>query len=171
MISLNWGVRWVRMVLAVIIGAVLYASFFTHFRSDEKRASWWRPSHDSKNTIVEEPKPESEPEASEPLANQSANAPSSSPEVDWSQFAYTQYATDSDYLCNSVMLFEILHRLGSRPDRVLMYPSRMMQDPSTQKPKNDNQRLLRKAADAYNVKLVPIKVQHRSGHDGESRPN
>ena len=32
--------------------------------------------------------------------------------VDWSQFAYTQYVTNLDYLCNSVMLFERLHQLN-----------------------------------------------------------
>ncbi|KAK0738622.1 nucleotide-diphospho-sugar transferase [Schizothecium vesticola] len=44
--------------------------------------------------------------------------------TDWSRFAYVQYVTNSAYLCNSVMLFETLHRLGtSRADRVMMYPA------------------------------------------------
>ncbi|KAH7183166.1 nucleotide-diphospho-sugar transferase [Fusarium flagelliforme] len=82
----------------------------------------------------------------------------SSTRVDWSQFAYTQYVTNSEYLCNSVMFFEALNRLGSRADRVLMYPAGMW---------NDNlrlsidTRLLIKARDEYNVKLVPIKIQRK----------
>lgn len=43
--------------------------------------------------------------------------------LDWSRFAYVQYATNLQYLCNSVILFESLHRLGSKPDRLLLYPS------------------------------------------------
>src|SRR2546423_1182183 len=44
-------------------------------------------------------------------------------EVEWSNFAYVQYVTHKKYLCNSVLIFEALHRLRSRPDRVLLYPS------------------------------------------------
>ena len=43
--------------------------------------------------------------------------------VDWSRFACSQYITKGNYLCNSV--FELLHRLGNRADRVIMYPSHM----------------------------------------------
>lgn len=90
--------------------------------------------------------------------------PSPGQEVDWSRFAYTQYVTNSEYLCNSVMIFESLHRLGSRADRVMMYPSRMLEkgeDATT------DARLLVKARDEYKVKLVPITVQHRQGADSK----
>ena len=43
--------------------------------------------------------------------------------LDWSRFAYVQYVTNLPYLCNSVMLFESLYRLGSKPHRLLLYPS------------------------------------------------
>jgi alpha-N-acetylglucosamine transferase len=43
--------------------------------------------------------------------------------TDWTQYAYIQYVTNSDYLCNSVMLFETLHRLGSKADRLMLVPS------------------------------------------------
>ncbi|MCJ1265656.1 N-acetylglucosaminyltransferase [Lobaria immixta] len=84
--------------------------------------------------------------------------------VDWSRFAYVQYATDDAYLCNSVMVFEILHRLGSKADRLLMYPSdfQIEEDPNTE---SFNGRLLKKARDKYNVKLKPIQVQSRPGRD------
>ncbi|KAJ5452898.1 nucleotide-diphospho-sugar transferase [Penicillium cf. griseofulvum] len=83
-------------------------------------------------------------------------------EVDWTRFAYTQYVTNTDYLCNSVMLFEALHRLGSKPDRLMMYPDFFSVAD------DDNSReaeLLRIARDKYKVKLKPIQVQSRNGGD------
>lgn len=86
--------------------------------------------------------------------------------VDWSRFAYVQYATNDDYLCNSVMLFEILHRLDSKADRLLMYPSdfQIEEDPNTE---SYNGGLLKVARDKYNVKLKAIQVQRRDGGDGK----
>ncbi|KAL3460076.1 nucleotide-diphospho-sugar transferase [Aspergillus heterothallicus] len=72
--------------------------------------------------------------------------------IDWSRFAYAQYATNIDYLCNSVMVFETLHRLQSKAHRLLMYPSSYSVNES---------HLLRKARNEYNVNLVPIEVQRR----------
>lgn len=86
----------------------------------------------------------------------------SAPQTDWSRFAYTQYATNRAYLCNSVMLFETLHRLGSRADRLLMYPSDFSTDDNSRVAK-----LLRKARDEYRVKLVPVELQHRKGVDSK----
>lgn len=82
----------------------------------------------------------------------------STAEVDWSRFAYVQYFTNTAYLCNSVMLFEILSRLRSKADRLLMYPSEFYVDSDSTSAES---RLLRKARDEYNVKLVPIAVQSR----------
>lgn len=83
-------------------------------------------------------------------------------EDDWSQFAYAQYVTDGEYLCNSVMIFEALNRLGSKPDRILVYPSYMLHDPSA--PYDDDlkgeARLLMQARDEYGVKLLPIDVAY-----------
>lgn len=84
--------------------------------------------------------------------------------VDWSTFAYTQYVTNSEYLCNSVMLFEVLHRLGSKADRVIMYPSGMV-DPTATHADDDDARLLLQARDEYGVHLVPISIRHRDGAD------
>jgi hypothetical protein len=82
--------------------------------------------------------------------------------VDWSQFAYTQYVTNSQYLCNSVMFLERLQHVGSRADRVIMYPSYMLDQNAASNP---DARLLTKARDEYGAKLVPIKVQSRPGGD------
>lgn len=60
---------------------------------------------------------------------------------------------------DSVMLFEILHRLGSKADRLLMYPSEFrVRSGDNETPES---RLLRKARNEYNVKLKPIEVQRR----------
>ncbi|KAH8820626.1 glucose N-acetyltransferase [Xylogone sp. PMI_703] len=82
--------------------------------------------------------------------------------INWSRFAYTQYVTNTEYLCNSVMLFEILHRLGSKADRLMMYPSSMHPDPASP---NQESQLLLKAQNDYGVKLMPIEVQHRAVGD------
>lgn len=80
-------------------------------------------------------------------------------ETDWSRFAYALYATDTQYLCNTVMLFETLHRLGSKADRILMYSEDIRLDEISQ---NTNIELLLRAKNEYGVKLVPIKLQHNN---------
>jgi alpha-N-acetylglucosamine transferase len=113
-------------------------------------------------------KPESEPDHDHghnhetEHGDSNGNNSSSNGNVDWSRFAYTQYVTNSEYLCNSVMFFESLHRLNSQADRVAMFPSRMM---PTEDADSDDARLLRKARDSYNVTLVPITVQHKNNAD------
>jgi hypothetical protein len=87
---------------------------------------------------------------------------SSSASLNWSRYAYTQYVTNTPYLCNSVMLFETLHRLGSKADRLMMYPAAMHPDPASSSVES---RLLLKAQNEYGVKLMPIEVQHRPGRD------
>ncbi|KAL2073783.1 hypothetical protein VTL71DRAFT_11109 [Oculimacula yallundae] len=83
-------------------------------------------------------------------------------DIDWSRFAYTQYVTNTEYLCNSVMLFEILYRLGSKADRLMMYPASMHPDPAS--PSTESQLLL-KAEREFKVKLMPIEIQHRPQGD------
>ncbi|KAI1651563.1 glycosyltransferase family 8 protein [Daldinia loculata] len=85
-------------------------------------------------------------------------------QVNWSQFAYTQYVTNAAYLCNSVMIFETLSRLGSKADRVMMYPENMM-DAGETNPTSEEARLLAKARDEYKVKLVPVEIKRRAGGD------
>lgn len=76
----------------------------------------------------------------------------------WSQVAYAQYATNTDYLCNSIMIFEALQRLHSQPDRILLYPSSFRTDDNTVESK-----LLNKAKSEYGVKIVPIEVLKKEG--------
>ncbi|KAL8665670.1 MAG: hypothetical protein Q9168_007646 [Polycauliona sp. 1 TL-2023] len=74
--------------------------------------------------------------------------------VNWSHYAYFQYATSSAYLCNSVMLFEALHRLGSKADRILLYPKSW--DTQIESRSDRDSQLLVKARDWYKVRLVPV---------------
>lgn len=88
--------------------------------------------------------------------------------VDWSRYAYSQYATSSAYLCNAVMVFEALHRLGSRAERILFYPEEW--DTEVESSTDRNSQLLVLARDHYNVQLVPIKVPTFKQGPGPSRP-
>ncbi|KAF2145326.1 glycosyltransferase family 8 protein [Aplosporella prunicola CBS 121167] len=77
--------------------------------------------------------------------------------VDWSRFAYSQYATNSAYLCNSVMVFDALKRLGSRADRILFYPAEW--DTIIHDKVDRDSQLLVKARDWLDVKLIPVNMQ------------
>lgn len=88
--------------------------------------------------------------------------------VDWSRYAYFQYATSTAYLCNAVMVFESLHRLGSKASRVLVYPEEW--DTKIENPSDRDSQLLVKARDWYNVKIISadIPVTHDRGRkDGD----
>ena len=91
--------------------------------------------------------------ASDPVAEESLPS-----DVDWSKFAYCQYVTDEEYLCNSLMIFESLFRAGAKADLLMLYP-----DLWTIGERSNTGNLLAKAQDEYGVHLVPIKVQHLEG--------
>jgi alpha-N-acetylglucosamine transferase len=74
-------------------------------------------------------------------------------DVDWTKFAYSQYATNTDYLCNSLMIFEALRRLGSKSDGLLLHTSNLFSSSAVH--------LLEKARTEYNVKLVLVEKQHK----------
>ncbi|KAL8992102.1 MAG: hypothetical protein Q9188_007657 [Gyalolechia gomerana] len=76
--------------------------------------------------------------------------------IDWSRYAYFQYATSTAYLCNAIMLFEALDRLGSKADRVLLYPDQW--DTRIESLTDRDSQLLVKARDWYKVKLVPVDI-------------
>ncbi|KAF2157380.1 glycosyltransferase family 8 protein [Myriangium duriaei CBS 260.36] len=73
--------------------------------------------------------------------------------VDWSQYAYSLYATDNHYLCNAVMIMESLHRLGSKAERLILYNEQWILSPNTYEGK-----LLVRAMDKYGATLKPVKV-------------
>jgi alpha-N-acetylglucosamine transferase len=76
-------------------------------------------------------------------------------EVDWSHFAYTQYATTPDALCSSLMLFSALHQHSSRADRLLLYTPDLLSSPTAT-------HLLSVAQNIYEVKPVLVEKQHKN---------
>lgn len=91
--------------------------------------------------------------------------------VDWRNFAYIQYVTNGNYLCNSLMMLEALYRLGAKADRLLMYPSSWdvpsAYTGSSMDLRNlpETAQFLIRARDQYKAKLVPIEVQTSSRGD------
>ncbi|KAL9594823.1 MAG: hypothetical protein Q9219_006814 [cf. Caloplaca sp. 3 TL-2023] len=107
-----------------------------------------------------------------PISRIPSRAPEHAPSlryknVDWSRYAYFQYATSTAYLCNSVMVFEALDRLGSKADRILVYPAEW--DTQIDSLTDRESQLLVKARDWYNAKLIPvdIPVTHDKGQEDE----
>ena len=96
-----------------------------------------------------------------PNITESAHNQPQNNSTDWSRFAYVQYATYAMYLCNSVMLFETLDRLGSKADRLLMYSSAFDSSDGFPNGHSKESQLLMKARDQYKVKLQPINVQRK----------
>lgn len=88
--------------------------------------------------------------------------------IDWRKFAYVQYATVPDYLCNSVLIFASLNETDSKADRVLLYPENW--SANVNESNSVQTRLLTIARDEYRVILKPIKVQRKNSADCTSLP-
>ena len=89
--------------------------------------------------------------------------------VNWSNFAYSLYATDSTTLCHALLLFDALAKFGSKADRVLFYPKYW--DTTVESSQDRDSQLLLLARDKYNVKLQPIDllaVEGRTGGTGHT---
>lgn len=76
--------------------------------------------------------------------------------INWSNYAYSLYATDSTTLCHTLLLFDALARFGSKADRVLFYPEYW--DTRVEDSKDRDSQLLVLARDKYKVKLQPVKL-------------
>lgn len=81
----------------------------------------------------------------------------------WSRFAYSQYTTDTQSLCNSLMVFESLDRLGSQAARVLLYPRAWGEQPNT----HINWQMLHKAENKFGVTIIPIDLLEALGEGGK----
>lgn len=88
--------------------------------------------------------------------------PVTSDNVNWSNYAYSLYATDSATLCHAVLVFDALARLGSKADRVLFYPEYW--DTVVSDSKDRDSQLLVMARDTYKVKLQPISLLTVEGY-------
>ncbi|KAF1938043.1 glucose N-acetyltransferase 1 [Clathrospora elynae] len=82
-------------------------------------------------------------------------------QINWPDYAYSLYATDSAALCHAVLLLDALARFGSRADRVLFYPDHW--DTSIESAKDRDSQLLNLARDTYNAKLHPVKPLQVAG--------
>lgn len=119
---------------------------------------------DEKNTVTLPPPPI--PSATDTASQIQAEKFLDNVEVDWSRFAYIQYVTNADYLCNTVMLYETLHRLDSRAKRAIMYPADMLPNPQVKSADYWEGDILIKARDQYGAELFPVEVQHRDTAQG-----
>lgn len=170
----SWPVG--RRVTVVLTGALCFLCLYTLIPRSAKGATWRDhrlassfccQSSDQDPTAPDQTSAQS-PSPTQPSPPPAYASPNTDP-VDWSRFAYTQYVTNTDYLCNSVMLFERLHALGAKADFLIMHPSRM-QDKS-EDGSDDNStdsRLLKKASEEFGVKLKPVEMLHGGGRDCES---
>lgn len=91
----------------------------------------------------------------------------SSNKIDWSRFAYVQYVTATEHVCNSVMVCESLHRLGSKADRVILYPHEWgpVGGPAWKALDSKATTILIKARDEYHVKLRPVDLIREKGRE------
>ncbi|KAK3074500.1 hypothetical protein LTR53_002982 [Teratosphaeriaceae sp. CCFEE 6253] len=97
--------------------------------------------------------------------------PSSLTRTDWSRFAYVQYATDDHNLCNALMVFEALHRHGSKAERVLLHNPQWTT--VEQGGPDRNAQLLSMAVKKYGVTLKAVRLldergETTSGVDGNA---
>lgn len=76
--------------------------------------------------------------------------------VDWTRFAYTLYATDTQSLCNTVLIFDALQRHGSKAERVLQLP--LQWHTIVQNEQGRDSQLLLKLQKHYKVTLLPVKL-------------
>jgi len=78
--------------------------------------------------------------------------------VNWKQYAYMQYVTSPEYLCNSLMFYESLSRTNSKADRVILYPRHYKNDSESREAM-----LLLSAEKTWGVITIPVDIQHKKG--------
>ncbi|KAF2857955.1 glycosyltransferase family 8 protein [Piedraia hortae CBS 480.64] len=81
--------------------------------------------------------------------------------VERSKHAYVLYATDETNLCNAYMVFEALHRTGSRADRVLLHNPQWAT--RAQGGSDRWSELLTRAQKRFGVKLRPVRMLDERG--------
>lgn len=94
------------------------------------------------------------------------------PSIDWSKLYYVQYVTSPEYLCNALMVWSEIEEIGSRAQRLMLYPSHW--DPNEIDDFDPAQgltpiaRLLQQASEQYFVKLHPVSVLHQNNTSQET---
>lgn len=82
--------------------------------------------------------------------------------VDWSSYAYVSYATSPDHVCNSLMLAESLHRLGAKPDTLILYATDLAPG-SLLESNTSSAHLLQRASKLYNAHAEPVPLLSSKG--------
>ncbi|TAQ87590.1 hypothetical protein B7494_g4104 [Chlorociboria aeruginascens] len=92
--------------------------------------------------------------------------------IDWSKLYYVQYVTSPEYLCNALMIWSEIEEIGSRAQRLMLYPSNWsvnaIDEYSESLELTPIARLLRAAQEEYYVKLQPISVLSKVNSDEET---
>ncbi|KAF7922346.1 uncharacterized protein EAE97_011088 [Botrytis byssoidea] len=91
--------------------------------------------------------------------------------IEWNKYAYITYATSQDHLCNALMLFESLKTLGSKAERVLIYPQ-LWRDEWIEDVNGKGldiiTEMLIQARDEYKVELKNVEIlKHKHGSQDE----
>jgi hypothetical protein len=108
--ELNLPPRLLRVVAGCFVITVLLISTYVYLARDYTSTPLSLPSPWTDNaTLIEEPEP---------------FVPGWTTEQLEPKFAYAQYATTMDYLCNAVINFGLLGRYGAKYDLVLIYPKK-----------------------------------------------
>ncbi|CAG8954075.1 hypothetical protein HYFRA_00009176 [Hymenoscyphus fraxineus] len=86
--------------------------------------------------------------------------------LQWERMAYVTYVTKAEVLCNAVMIFEALKRVGSRARRVMIIPDSeefRTEGYGSRSALKDEvvKRLLKVAVEKYGVTLVRVRVVRR----------
>jgi hypothetical protein len=84
--------------------------------------------------------------------------------VDWSEFAYISFATSPDDVCDSLMLAESLHRLGAKPETVILYAADLGQGDSLLS--SPSVPLLQEAVELYGARVEAVEVLSSSTKEG-----
>ncbi len=112
-LQIRQGLTWLAMSkrgrIVLLLPAVLFFSFFA--------VTVYKPDIALRIPSLTSAEPSSQQQLICPTTDAASASVVPPGDVNWSRFAYVQYVTNSAYLCNSVMLFETLHRLGSKADR------------------------------------------------------
>lgn len=87
--------------------------------------------------------------------------PESLTRTNWSKYAYVTYATDEHNLCNALMVFESLHRLGSKADRVMLHNPQWAS--TSQGAKDRPAQMLHILENKYDVVLKPVQMLDERG--------
>jgi len=94
------------------------------------------------------------------------------PDFNWTNVYNVQYAATPIHLCNALMLWSQIERIGSRAQRLMYYPSHWspdeIDDSDPEKELTPIARLLTSAIEDYAVTLQPLDVLHENNPSRET---